>query len=97
MSPTLYPPEPQLPVFNVDAELLDERNWRRVSTGGVVRTHFQAYLLLPQGGWQLTSFFTSDGQKVTGRTAYRSPTSLKAWLSIARPLAAKWWNRWRSK
>ncbi len=90
-----YTLPPYQPVVAVDANTLDERHWRRVSVGEVVHTHWQAYLLIsgPGGGWQLTSFWTKDGQRVTGRTVYRAPASLSAWLSLAAPLVRKWWAR----
>ena len=85
-------------VVGIDADTLDERHWKRLSIGTLIRAMDQAYILMPPfPGWRMSCFFASDGQRVTGRTTYRRPASLRAWLSIALPLARKLWKRWTKK
>lgn len=87
-----------MPVVSVDADTLDERRWRRVAPGEQVKTWFQAYILMPpRAGWRLSTFWTSDNQRVTGRTAYRAPSSLTAWCEVVPQVTAKAWRHWFSK
>ncbi len=98
----MKPPSPfpqfNLPVVGVDADTLDERHWRRMSIGEPIVTACQAFCFMPPNtGWHISAFFTSDDQKVTGRTSYRAPASFKAWWEIAPQVIGKWWARWRGK
>jgi hypothetical protein len=90
---------PYQSVVNVDAEMLGEQHWRRVSVGERVKSYHQAFILVPgpTGGWQLSSFCTADKQIVTGRTVYRAPASLRAWLSVAWPVTKKLVRRWMQR
>ncbi len=85
------------PVVAIDAQGLDEAHWERLSVGDCVRTADQFFRLMPPTGWVIGSFFTSDKQKVTGRTTYRRPASVRAWLEVAPQVARKLWQRWTQK
>ncbi len=96
------PPYPTFPVPpNVSVvSLSDEeigRGWRRVSTGEAVKTWFEVFILVPSPHWRLSSYFTTEGLVVSGRTIYRAPASLGAWCHVLRPLARKWWQRWTNR
>lgn len=95
--PPQYQLPPDQPVINMDASDLGESHWRRVNVGELIKTHYQAYVLLPPAGWRLSVFFTSDNQKVTGRTHYRAPASLRAWLQVLPEVVRKWYKRLTSK
>ncbi len=75
---------PHIPVVTVDADTVDERHYRRLQVGEVVRPWCEAYLLMPTPHWRLASCV---GDKVSGRTAYRAPISLRAWVRILFTLA----------
>jgi hypothetical protein len=76
-------------VFTVDSQMLDERNWKRLPAGTLIRSFDQFFLLMPPAGWAMSNFVAADGQRVTGRTVYRRPRSLRAWLTVALPAARK--------
>lgn len=92
MSRDLIPPHH--PVITPDAREAEEHLYKSVPVGALIRTWYESYLLLPPPRWQITAFFTSDGERVSGRTSYRRPASLRAWARILPKVAAKWWKRW---
>lgn len=88
-----------IPLLPLDAQTVDEANYRLLPVGTPVKTWHEAFLPLPgaYGGWKLTTFWTKDGQRVTGRTHYRAARTWRGRLRLAGPLARKWWSRWTSK
>lgn len=81
---------PNQPVVGMDDV---GKGWRRVSVGEKVKTYYQAYMLAPgTPGWRLSSFYTSEQFINQGRSHYRAPASLKAWLTILFPLIRKWFR-----
>ncbi len=93
MTYTLPPHPGQVPLVGLDDDQIG-RGWRRVSTGEVIKTHYEVWLLLPHPHWALGSFFTSQGYRHRGVTHYRAAASLGAYFSVALPVARKWWSRW---
>ncbi len=95
--PAYHIPMDPLPTYQPVIGLDDGQigtGWRRVAVDEVVKTYFQSYLLVPRGHWALTSFYTKQGVKVSGRSHYRAPASLSAWLSVAWPVLCKLVCRW---
>ncbi len=89
MTYTLPPHPGQESIVPIDAQVLDEAHWRRLSVGELIRAMDQAYVLMPPAGWRMSCFVAAHGQKVTGITVYRRPASLRAWLSVAWPAFVK--------
>lgn len=95
----------QLPMTSIEDV---GHGWRRVSIGEPIKSSFQCYSMLPQGGlgigkargWQLGAFYTREGYTHLGAAHYREAVSLRAWCVIALPLAAKlargYWKLWRT-
>lgn len=106
MSAPTEPPIPaQLPMTSIEDV---GAGWRRVSIGEQIKSSFQCYSTLPASGvgmgkpqgWKLGAFYTREGYTHQGASHYRAPASLRAWLTIAIPLAAKlvrgYWKLWRT-
>lgn len=82
----LAPNQPTIPVESVG------EGWRRVSIGEPIKSSYQAFTFAPgarKPEWRLSSFYSAEGEKVTGRTHYRAPASVRAWLSVLPRLAIK--------
>ncbi len=86
---------PYQPIVGANAQELDESHYERLNINDLIRTYDQCYLLVPSPHWVISSFFPKDKQKVTGRTTYRRPNSLRAWVQIAPQVAGKVWANLR--
>ena len=88
---------PNLPIVNLRPTEIGT-GWTRVEVGTPIKTSYQLFAwFVDPPDWVISSFFTSDKEKNSGRQVYRRATSLRAWISILPSLTRKYLRRWAGK
>lgn len=82
----------ELPSINISDQETDP-GWRRVGIGDIIKTHYQTYSFGPEVGWRISSFWSVEQFKNSGRSNHRRPVSLHAWSEVIPQLLRKWYNR----
>lgn len=82
--------EQELPIVSLKSTQFG-KGWSQVGVGEPVKSHYQylAFHLDPPH-WVLSNFFTREKLINAGRSYYRKPSSLGAWLSLIYPLIKKY-------
>ena len=86
-----------LPIVNLRPTEIGA-GWTRVEVGAPIKTSYQLFAwFVDPPDWVISSFFTSDKEKNSGRQVYRRPSSLRAWVSLLPSLIRKYLRRWAGK
>lgn len=81
---------PNYPVFTPDG--VDAKGWRIPSIGEPIRTYWMAYVLQPKPQWRISAYWTHQKVLHEGYTHYREPASVRAWMTVLKPLTIKWFK-----
>lgn len=88
----MIPPDITVPTVSISAQETDP-GWRRVETSEIVKTYFQTYSFYPEPAWRISAYWGSEGLINRGTANYRSPQSIRAWLTVLPQLVRKVYRR----